>query len=128
MARILLVNPNKKHCSDIKFLLHLNGYQVESCDTIDEGLNRYQIFQELGRAFDLALLVADDEQLEKLEQLEENPFFEKLIVIHEKRDRDASKTPRFPKLAICDPELVLDCVKYHLKKSPNELFSNSTYQ
>jgi hypothetical protein len=121
MSRLLLINPDKKLCSDIKFLLHLNGYQIESCDTVDEGINRYQIFQELDQGFDLALIVADNELLTELEQIEENPLFDKLIVIHEKRDREQSKSAAFSKLAMCDPKLVLDCVKYHLKRTRSEV-------
>ncbi len=124
MSRILLINPNRQQCSDIRFLLHLNGYQIESCDTINEGINRYQIFQELDDSFDLVLIVASGEILTELEEFTENPFSGKLIIIHSKRGWRTQKKPRFSNYAICDPELVLDCVKYHLKKSSDPIDSD----
>jgi len=126
MSRILLINPNKQHCSDIKFLLHLNGYQIESCDTIDEGINRYQIFNGLDRAFDLVLIVADNNLLSELETFEQNPFGNKLIIVHEKRTWKSSKRLVFSGFAICDPKLVLDCVKNHLKNGAAEVTIDSS--
>lgn len=125
MSRILLINPNRQQCSDIKFLLHLNGYQIECCDTINEGINRYQIFQELDNSFNLVLIVAGGELLAELQQFSENPFAGKLIIVHSKRGWKAQKKPQFSDYAICDPELVLDCVKYHLKVNSELLDSDS---
>ncbi|SHJ36778.1 hypothetical protein SAMN02745165_02208 [Malonomonas rubra DSM 5091] len=121
MARILLINPDTQHCADIKFLLHLNGYQIESCDTIDEGINRFKIFQKLDNAFDLVLIIPDKQLLGELETLQSNPFCDNLIIVHEKKARATGPKPSFSNYSICDPKLVLDCVKYHLKKAPDDI-------
>jgi len=116
MSRILLINPNKKHCSDIKFLLYLNGYQIEVCETIDEGINRFMIFAELNRGFDLVLIVADTEQLTELERYKNDSFFDKVVVLHEKRTKPTRKASPLKSFSTCQPELVLDYVKKHLEK------------
>jgi hypothetical protein len=126
MARILLINPDTQHCSDIKFLLHLNGYQIESCDTIDEGINRFKIFQKLDDAFDLVLVIPNKQLLSELEKLQSNPFCDNLIIVHEKKSRVAGPKPSFSNYCLCDPKLVLDCVRYHLKQTPDDILTQNS--
>jgi len=116
MSRILLINPQRKHCSDIKFLLFLNGYQIEVCETIDEGINRFTIFEKLENSFDLVLIVADSAQLKELEQFKDNSFLAKAIVIPDPLETDNHITTPGD-VATCRPELILNYVRTHLEKS-----------
>jgi DNA-binding response OmpR family regulator len=116
MPRILVINPDRDHCSDVKLLLYLNGYQTETCSTLHEGLNRFAVFAELGRDFDLVLLIAGEDQVSELEQFENNLFFEKTIVVYEKRESEQGKKMTGEKIKYCEPGLVLDYVRHHLGK------------
>lgn len=120
MPRILLINPNPQQAADIKFLLQLNGYQTEVCETLDEGVNRFQIFWGMERGFDLVLAVVDGRLIVELEKFDNDPFYGRMIVVHERRTERQDQKGILKKFPNCDPNLVLDCVKYHLKEIKND--------
>lgn len=75
MERVLLICPEGKQCLGIKCLIYLNNCRFETCPTIEEGFNRYLFAEEGGCSFDLVLLVADKDQVIKLEVLKIVSFY-----------------------------------------------------
>ena len=125
MAKILIINPNQQHAIDLKFLLALNGYQTEVCVTLEEGINRFQIFQHLDNRFDLVLLVADGDLLTKLDAFEDDPFSGRLMVIDEGRRLKQGANLALWGIPICEPRLAIDCVKYRIEESEKTILRSS---
>lgn len=120
MSKILLINLNQEYSSDINLKLYLHGYEVEVCESIEAGMDRFAIFKDSDRAFDLVLIVTSSDHIEQLEHLDDDCFFAKAVIVNE-RKRPITKR-KFP---VCEPKLIIDYIRCHFDEhTGNNSFAN----
>lgn len=121
MYRILLFQPDKKKAPHIKLLLKVAKMQCTVIESVEELMNWLGTDHLKCQRFDLLLLDSWPAMDDRL------PFFRKLIdtislpVILVLRENNYRPDLSQRRLAICHPENLLSCIKWHLQqKGPIE--------
>lgn len=110
IKRILVVDEKNGRFMDAALLLRIADYEVILCEDLETAINRYVLYENTQKSFDLLLAAVNKENQEILEKLHLDGIIFSMILF---REIDCVKAYCIEGLFanLCQPSALLTCIK-----------------